>query len=102
MKNNILVIGGGPAGLEASAVLSRMGYNVILAEKEKRLGGHLAKWDRLFPDQTPAKEVLDGLLDGIKDVKCFTETDVNSINLLDRSFNAMLSNGITILADAVL
>lgn len=102
MKNNILVIGGGPAGLEASAALSRMGYNVILAEKEKSLGGHLAKWDRLFPDQIPAKEVLDSLLKGIKDVKCFTETDVNSINLLERSYNAMLSNGITILADAVL
>ncbi|MBR4802818.1 MAG: CoB--CoM heterodisulfide reductase iron-sulfur subunit A family protein [Bacteroidales bacterium] len=102
MKNNILVIGGGPAGLEASKALSLMGYNVILAEKEKTLGGHLAKWDRLFPDQIPAKEVLDGLLEGIKDVKCFTETDVNSINLLDRSYNAMLSNGITILADAVL
>ena len=102
MKNNILVIGGGPAGLEASKALSQMGYNVILAEKEKLLGGHLAKWDRLFPDQVSAKEVLDSMLAGIKDVKCFTETDVNSINLLDRSFNAMLSNGITVLADAVL
>lgn len=102
MKNNILIIGGGPAGLEASSILSRMGYNVILAEKEKQLGGHLAKWDRLFPDQVPAKEVLNDMLGRMDGVKCFTETKVNSINLLENSYNAMLSNGITVLADAVL
>lgn len=50
MKNNILIIGGGPAGLEAASGLQRLGYNVILIERETRLGGHLASWDRLFPD----------------------------------------------------
>ena len=47
MNKNVMVIGGGPCGLEASAQLHKMGYNVILIEKEKQLGGHLAKWDRL-------------------------------------------------------
>ena len=63
MKKNILVIGGGPAGLEASANLKRLGYNVILIEKDKKLGGHLAKWDRLFPDWVSAKQTLNALLD---------------------------------------
>ena len=102
MKNNILVIGGGAAGLEAAANLERLGYNIILIEREKQLGGHLAKWDRLFPDGLPAQEVLDSLLDNISNVKCFTETDIQAINILDKSFNAILSNGITVLADAVL
>lgn len=34
MKNNILIIGGGPAGLEAASGLQRLGYNVILIERE--------------------------------------------------------------------
>ncbi len=102
MKNNILVIGGGAAGLEAAANLERLGYNIILIERDKQLGGHLAKWDRLFPDGLPAQEVLDSLLDNISNVKCFTETDIQAINILDKSFNAILSNGITVLADAVL
>ena len=102
MKNNILIIGGGPAGLEASAQLQRMGYNVILIEKAPRLGGHLAQWDRLFPDRVSADEVLAGLLKGTEGVKCFTDTDVRAINRLDKSYNVRLTNGITVLSDAVL
>ena len=81
MKNNILIIGGGPAGLEASAQLQRMGYNVILIEKDSALGGHLAKWDRLFPDGVPADEVLSGLIHGTEGVKLFTETEITNADL---------------------
>ncbi len=102
MKNNILIVGGGPAGLEASAQLQRLGYNVILIERSHTLGGHLAKWDRLFPDSVPAEKELNYLLSRMDGVKCFTDTEVHSINRLDRSFNVILSNGITVLADAVL
>ena len=102
MNNNVLIIGGGPAGLEAASQLQRLGYNTILIEKPDKLGGHPAKWDRLFPASQPAKEVLDTLLQNINGVKCFLNTDVNSINVLDKSYNVILSNGITVLADAVL
>ncbi len=102
MKNNVLIIGGGPAGLEAAARLQSLDYNVILVEKEKSLGGHLARWDRLFPDGVRAKEALDVLLSRINGVKCFTDTQVRSINRLDKSYNVILTNGITVLADAVL
>ena len=102
MKNNILIIGGGPAGLEASAQLQRMGYNVILIEKSHGLGGHLARWDRLFPDGVPADDVLKGLINGIDGVKCFTDTNIRAINRLEKSYNVRLTNGITVLSDAVL
>ena len=102
MMKNIVIIGGGPSGLEASAQLHKMGYNVILVEKSPTLGGHLAKWDRLFPDGTPAKELLDEMTSRINGVKYFLETQVQNINLLKNSYNIILNNGITILADAVL
>ena len=102
MKNNVLIIGGGPAGLEAASGLQRLGYNVILIERSRTLGGHLAGWDRLFPDGVPASTVLDGLLGKMEGVKCFTDTEVQSINRLDKSYNVILSNGITVLSDAVL
>lgn len=38
-KKNILVIGGGPAGLEAATTLKRRGHQVVLYEKEDHLGG---------------------------------------------------------------
>ena len=101
MKNNVLIVGGGPAGLETSAQLQRMGYNVILIEKSDTLGGHLAKWDRLFPDGDMAGDVLTSLLQGTEGVKSFTDTDVRAINRLEKSYNVRLTNGITVLSDAV-
>ncbi len=38
---NILVVGGGPAGMEAARVLAERGHRVSLWEKEDRLGGTL-------------------------------------------------------------
>jgi len=37
----IVVVGGGPAGLEAALTLNRRGHRVILYEKEDKLGGNL-------------------------------------------------------------
>ena len=38
---NVVVIGGGPAGLEAARVAAKKGHRVTLFEKEDRLGGQL-------------------------------------------------------------
>lgn len=40
-KKKVLVIGGGPAGLEAARVSAERGHEVVLAEKSGRLGGNL-------------------------------------------------------------
>ena len=41
VKKNILVIGGGPAGLEAAFVAKKRGHNVVLCERDSELGGLL-------------------------------------------------------------
>ena len=41
VKKKILVIGGGPAGMEAAYVAKKRGHEVVLCEKEKELGGLL-------------------------------------------------------------
>jgi 2,4-dienoyl-CoA reductase (NADPH2) len=40
-KKKIMVIGGGPAGMEAARVAARRGHEVCLYEKEEKLGGQL-------------------------------------------------------------
>ena len=102
MEKNVLIIGGGPAGLEAASILQKSGYNVTLIEKTDHLGGHLAVWDRLFPKGQSAEELLYRLVDNLGPVNCLLNTDIQSINVLDRSFSVILSNGNILLADAVL
>jgi 2-enoate reductase len=57
----VLVIGGGPAGLEAARVASLRGHQVVLYEKENALGGHLL--EASVPD---FKKDLARLLDWYK------------------------------------
>lgn len=61
MDNNIIVIGGGAAGIEAAGQLAQAGYPVTLIEKGQELGGHLLNWYHLFPDRRSSTEVISYL-----------------------------------------
>ncbi len=78
---NVLVIGGGIAGMEASSFLAAKGYTVDIIEKGSRLGGRLAHWDRLFPTMRRGSEVIDFLAQGVenKSVTVHLETDITDI-----------------------
>lgn len=52
-KKKILVIGGGPAGLEAARVAAERGHSVVLFEKTGRLGGQF-----LIAGTAPHKEIF--------------------------------------------
>ncbi len=56
----ILVIGGGPAGMEAARGIAEAGYRAVLVEKEKVLGGRpeLASYAALTPDFADAGEAM--------------------------------------------
>ncbi len=49
MKNDVLVIGGGIAGIQAALDLAEMGIHVHLVEKAPSIGGHMAQLDKTFP-----------------------------------------------------
>ncbi len=46
-QETVLVVGGGPAGLECAMTLGKRGYRVMLAEAERGLGGRVAQECRL-------------------------------------------------------
>src|SRR3954452_23222201 len=43
----VLVVGGGPAGLEFARVAAARGHDIVLAEREEELGGHVRSFSRL-------------------------------------------------------
>jgi heterodisulfide reductase subunit A len=44
-----MVIGGGVAGITSALELADSGIETVIVEREGFLGGHMAKWDKLFP-----------------------------------------------------
>jgi heterodisulfide reductase subunit A len=46
---NVLVVGGGIAGIHSALTLANAGKKVYLVEREPTIGGHMAKFDKTFP-----------------------------------------------------
>ncbi len=49
MDYDILIVGGGIAGMESSLSLGDMGYKVLLVEKEPSIGGKMVLLSKVFP-----------------------------------------------------
>jgi len=60
----VLVIGGGPAGLEAAKGIADLGYNSILVDKADFLGGNpiFADYAAITPDMRSAEEAMDEMI----------------------------------------
>ncbi len=61
----ILVVGAGAAGLECARALGQRGYQVVLAEAQKELGGRVARESRL-PGLNEWRRVMDWRVTQIK------------------------------------
>ena len=77
-----LVLGGGISGITAASALGEMGINVVLAEREKELGGMLKYLYKLYPTDDDAAEFLDKRIKALKKLKnvdILTSTEVSKI-----------------------
>jgi heterodisulfide reductase subunit A len=46
---DVMVVGGGISGIQASLDLANAGFKVYLIEKAPSIGGHMAQLDKTFP-----------------------------------------------------
>ena len=46
---DVMVVGGGVSGIQASLDLATAGYKVYLVDKAPSIGGHMAQLDKTFP-----------------------------------------------------
>jgi dimethylamine/trimethylamine dehydrogenase len=84
----ILIVGAGPAGLEAARALGVRGYQVVLAEATRELGGRVAREAKL-PGLAAWIRVLDyreQALGELKSVEVFRESPMSAQDILEFGF----------------
>lgn len=98
IKKNVLVVGGGPSGMEAAYVLKKRGHNVVLAEKENELGGLLRP-----ASVPPAKQDLTRVIKYLRhrleinnvEVKLNEEITLEKLQNEYKDYEVVLSSGST-------
>jgi heterodisulfide reductase subunit A len=103
MDKHIVVIGGGPAGMESAGQLAHAGFKVSLIEKEKETGGHLNDWYKLFPDRRDSTEVRNYLNKKVLSdrIEILKETCIKKLQSNKDGFSLFTQDGTELKADAV-
>ena len=91
--NSVLVIGGGPAGLEATLSLARRGYSVAIADSNKELGGRINMESKL-PGMTSYKRVVDyrvNQISQLNNVEVFLDNTLSPDDVLELGFDHVVT-----------
>ena len=86
--DKVLVVGAGPAGLEAALHLGQRGYDVILAEKSRELGGRVAREARLPGLATwgRVRDYRETLILRMHNVQTFLESGLDTREVIEFGF----------------
>jgi heterodisulfide reductase subunit A2 len=63
---DVLIVGGGIAGIHAALTMADAGKKVFLVEREPTIGGHMAKFDKTFPTLDCAACILTPKMSQVK------------------------------------
>ncbi len=103
-SESVLVVGAGPAGLEAARALGMRGYQVVLAEASTELGGRVAR-ERKLPGLSAWGRVADYReyqLSQMANVDIYLDNELGADEVLDFGFeHAVLATGSGWRADGV-
>jgi len=80
---NVLVVGGGIAGIHAALNLAEAGKKVYLVEREPTIGGHMAMFDKTFPTLDCAACILTPKMTSVGShpkITLWTYSDVTKVD----------------------
>ena len=84
-EGSVLVVGSGPAGLEAALTLARRGFQVSVADKAREFGGRLV-WESRLPGLREWFRVVDyrlGRLRQMANVALFAQSEMTAGDVLE-------------------
>jgi heterodisulfide reductase subunit A len=93
IETDVLVIGAGIAGLQASLDLADQGFRVVLVEKEASIGGHMIGLSKVFPTMDCASCITTPKMSAAvhhDQISTLTCTDVRSLVPTGEGFAATL------------
>jgi len=100
ISKRILVVGGGLTGMTAAKQAAAAGYEVVLVEKEKQLGGYMATLHRTLPKKSPYLEMevptiaaLAQEVEGNDKIKVFKGARIQSTAGAPGMFDVTINNG---------
>ncbi len=80
---NVLVVGGGIAGIQAALEIADGGSHVYLVEREPSIGGHMAQFDKTFPTLDCSACILTPKMVNVghhKNITLLTWSEVESVD----------------------
>src|SRR5512139_807532 len=83
-KGRVLVGGGGIAGLAAALSLVDQGVQVIMVEREPRLGGRVAQSAAVFPSMDRGQDIIDVFLGELGNTDDFEATLGAEVSFISR------------------
>ncbi|MBE0649147.1 MAG: hydrogenase iron-sulfur subunit [Bacteroidales bacterium] len=99
ISDEILIVGGGIAGMTAAIEGAKAGYKVHLVEKEESLGGKQHELYKQYPTQAPFGKLTDPLLasglaeiDSLENIMVYTSTGIEEIKGQPGAFEVTLLN----------
>ena len=88
--SDVLVVGGGIAGIDAALTLANAGKHVYLVEREPTIGGHMAQFDKTFPTLDCAACILTPKMTAVRahrNITLWTWSEVRKVEGYVGSFS---------------
>jgi thioredoxin reductase len=92
-RKNVLVIGGGPAGMKAAVIAAERGHHATLFEAERRLGGQA-----LLAQMLPGRAEFGGLITNLERELQLAAVPIHKGTRVDRAMIAAAAPDVVLLA----